>query len=454
MKKGVVVDFYRMKKVHAIDAKNLTVTVEPGITWEKLDAQLNKQNLTIRLYPTSYPSSTVGGWLAQGGAGIGSYEYGYFRENVVSAKVVLPTGEVKVFSGNDLELIADAEGITGLITQVTLRIQPYEEIKVAGFACPNADHLQRLVNSIIGSKLPIWSMIFINPQMAEMKNRAPIMEHAGHAAEERVMLPAKYILTLAFRKKDETTVMASLPGLANSAGAEVISDKIAEHEWENRFKLMVVKRLGPSLVPAEVIVPLSSLGNVMAEIENKVSQPIVKEGVIIRNGINGEPEVVILVFIPSDQRKFSYNFVFGLVLSIMKIAEKHGGRPYATGMYFSKKADSVLGKERVEKLRAFKNEVDPKNIMNPGKVTGGGLMGIALDLAGTFEPIIRPLGNSVTTTIGENPQKPIRDIPADVAWYAYSCSQCGYCIDECDQFYGRGWESQSPRGNGTGCGNT
>ena len=40
----------------------------------------------------------------------------------------------------------------------------------------------------------------------------------------------------------------------------------------------------------------------------------------------------------------------------------------------------------------------------------------------------------------------MRGIPADVAWYAYACSQCGYCVDECDQFYGRGWESQSPRG--------
>jgi len=33
-----------------------------------------------------------------------------------------------------------------------------------------------------------------------------------------------------------------------------------------------------------------------------------------------------------------------------------------------------------------------------------------------------------------------------MVWYAYSCSQCGYCVEECDQFYGRGWESQSPRG--------
>jgi FAD/FMN-containing dehydrogenase len=306
---GVVVDFYRMKKVLAIDAKNLTVTVQPGISWEKLDAELNKQNLAIRLYPTSYPSSTVGGWLAQGGAGIGSFEYGYFRENVVIAKAVLPTGDVRNFTGDELELIADAEGITGLISEVTLRIQPYEDIEVAGLASPDANRLQELVNSIIVSKLPIWSMVFINPQMAEMKNRAPVMEHGGHAIQDRVMLPAKYILTLAFRKKDSTTVRAELPGLARSSGADILSDKIAEHEWENRFKLMVVKRLGPSLVPAEVIVPLSRLGDVMGEIESKVSQPIVKEGVIIRDGINGEPEVVILGFIPSDQRKFSYNFV-------------------------------------------------------------------------------------------------------------------------------------------------
>lgn len=88
----------------------------------------------------------------------------------------------------------------------------------------------------------------------------------------------------------------------------------------------------------------------MGDIERKVDQPVVKEGVIIRNGVNGAPEVVILGFIPADQRRFSYNFVFGLVLTIMKIAEAHGGRPYATGLYFSMKADEILGKEKAKKL--------------------------------------------------------------------------------------------------------
>lgn len=446
VKKGVVVDFYQMKDVLEVDEENLTVTVQPGITWEQLDKAIKPMGLTLRLYPTSYPSSSVGGWLAQGGAGIGSYEYGYFRENVISARVVLPTGEVREFSGDELDVIADAEGITGFISEVKLHVQPLEDVDVVSIACPDAHDMQKLLDAMVEAELPIWSMVFINPRMAEMKNRAPLMEHYGHPVEERVILPAAYVITLAFRKDDVEEVRAALPELIKKCEAEILSDRIAHHEWEHRFKLMVVKRLGPSLVPAEVIVPLSSLGDVMTEIERKVDQPIVKEGVIIREGPDGEPEVVILGFIPSDQRKFSYNFVFGLVLTILKIAEKHGGRGYATGLYFSKRADDILGKQRADRLRAFKKQVDPKGIMNPDKVVGNGLLGTALGLASTFEPLIRPFGNAVITQVGERPTEPARDIPADVAWYAYSCSQCGYCIDECDQFYGRGWESQSPRG--------
>jgi Fe-S oxidoreductase/FAD/FMN-containing dehydrogenase len=446
VKQGLVVDFYRMKGILYIDPEAQTATVEAGVVWEKLDQELAQHGLTLRLYPTSYPSSTAGGWLAQGGAGIGSYEAGWYRDNVLSARVVLPSGEVREFTGDELDLIADAEGITGFITQVTLRVQPLEALDVVSIGCPNPHDLQRLVESIVAADLPIWSLVFINPRMAELKNRAPLMEHYGHPVEERVLLPAAYIMTLAFRKKDHAAVVGKLPELLKPCEAEILSERIAGHEWQNRFKLMVVKRLGPSLVPAEVVIPLSSLGDVMTEIERKIDQPLVKEGVVIRQGADGQPEVVILGFIPSDQRKFSYNFVFGLVLTLMKIAEKHGGRPYSTGLYFARKAPEVLGANRTARLKAFKQQVDPQGFMNPGKVIGNGLAGKALSLASTFEPLVRPFGNYVITQLGERPTRPVRDIPADVAWYAYSCSQCGYCIDECDQFYGRGWESQTPRG--------
>ncbi|HVP78379.1 MAG TPA: FAD-binding oxidoreductase, partial [Thermodesulfobacteriota bacterium] len=368
LKQGVVVDSYRMNRTIRIDPDGLTATVQAGVVWEKLDRALGQRGLTLRLYPSSYPSSTVGGWLAQGGAGIGSYESGWFRDNVVSARVVLPNGEVKEFKGHDLDFISEVEGITGLISEVTLRVQSLEELEVISIGSPKAHDFQQLAQCLIEKKLPIWSLIFINPRMAELKNQSPLMEHNGHPAEERVVLPLSYVTTLAFRKRDREAVVPQLPELLRSVNGELLSDEIARHEWKNRFKLMLVKRLGPSLVPSEVVVPLSALGDVMEEIENKVRQPLVKEGVVIRQGANGQPEVVILGFIPSDERKLTYNLVFGLTLTVIKIAEKHGGRAFATGIYLGKKAPMILGEERVEQLKALKAQIDPGSIMNPGKV--------------------------------------------------------------------------------------
>jgi len=445
VKKGIVVDFYRMNKVLGIDPDGRTATVQAGVVWEKLDKELAKHGLTLRLYPSSYPSSTVGGWLAQGGAGIGSYEAGWFCGNVVSARVVLPDGTAKEFSGPELDLISEAEGTTGLISQVTIRVQPLEKLEVVAISCPDAHDVQRLMQSIVDGKLPIWSVLFTNPRMADLRNKAPQQEHYGHY-DEKVTLPISYIIILTFRARDSQDVLGKLPKMMETSHGERLSDEIAQHEWKNRFKLMVVKRLGPSLVPAEVVVPLKTFGDFMTDVERQISQPLVKESVLIRDGKNGQPEVVVLGFIPSDQRRFSYNFVFALSLTIAKIAEKHGGRPFATGLYFSGKSKKVLGEEKVRRLKEFKSRTDPRGILNPGKVIGNGQISTAVNLAGSFGWLLRPMGNRIASKIGERPGGPVRDIPADVAWYAYACSQCGYCVDECDQFYGRGWESQSPRG--------
>lgn len=446
IKQGIVVDFFRLNKVLKVDKEAQTATVQAGVVWEKLDRELEKQGLALRLYPSSYPGSTVGGWLAQGGAGFGSYEAGWFGDNVVGARVVLADGTVRAFAGEDLKLIDGAEGITGFISELTIGVQPLEDLKVVAVACPDAHDLQRFVQGLVDNRIPIWSLSFINPRMAELKNKAPLMEHQGHPAKGRVLLPAAYVITLAYRSKDHEAVSGRLPEVFKACQGEILSDRIAHHEWEERSKLMVVKRLGPSLVPAEVVIPLKALGDVMEEIERKVNQPVVKEGIVIRESVNGEPEVVILGFIPSDQRTFRYNLVFSLVMTVMKIAEHHGGRPYSTGLYFKGQAAKVMGKDKVDRLKTFKRHVDPKGLLNPGKVMGRGLISRIMSLAKLVEPMARPIGNRVITHVGERPGKAVRGIPADAAWYAYSCSQCGYCVEECVQFYGRGWESQSPRG--------
>ncbi len=443
-KGGVVVDFFRMSSVISVDADSQEVRVQPGMTWEKLDRELKEYGLTLRLYPSSYPSSTVGGWLAQGGAGFGSYEYGYFSDNVVSATVVQPDAVLRELSGDGLELVSEAEGITGFITEVTLKAQQLEDLEVAGFSCIRAGDLQKFISSVLESGLPVWSIMFINPRMAEMRNKAPAPERGEGA--HKVTLPEAYITVVTYRARDAESVRVPLSELAAAAGAETVDDHLVMHEWDNRFKIMLVKRLGPSLVPAEVVVPVENLGAAMDEIESKVHHPVLKEGIIVGKGRGGKPEAVLLGFIPADERTIGYNFMFALSLTIMRIAEKYGGRAYATGLYFSGKANQILGPAKVRRLRDFKQSFDPERVFNPGKVVEGGLLSIALKLAALVEPLARPFGNVISARVGERPGPEKKGIPGDVAWYAYSCSQCGYCVDSCDQFYGRGWESQSPRG--------
>lgn len=445
VKEAVVVDFIRMRKVLAIDEAALTVKVQPGLGWEPLDQALAKKGLTLKLYPTSYPSSTVGGWTAQGGAGIGSFESGWFRDNLVAVRAVLADGSVREFKGADIDLIYESEGIVGLITEVTLKVMKKSELVIVAASSPQASGIQRLTAAIVKEDLPIWSILFINPKMAELKNKTPHPEHDIHEGQF-IKIPEAYVVTISYRAEDAAKVASKLDSLIAASGLQKLPQDVADHEWENRFKVMQVKRLGPSLVPAEVVVPVEHLEEFLEDLDRSVHQPVVKEGMLVKKGRDGKPEAVILGFIPADQRKFNYHFVFSLSLSVMRVAERHGGRAYATGLYFTGKAKSVFGAERLAKLRDFKKQVDRKGIMNPKKIVEGNIVSTIISLVSNFEPLTRFFGNQVLTNVGERIAGPVKGIPADVVWHAYGCSQCGYCVDTCDQFYGRLWESQSPRG--------
>jgi Fe-S oxidoreductase/FAD/FMN-containing dehydrogenase len=446
-KGGITVDMRRFRRILHIDPVGLTATVRPSVVWKELEYVLAKQDLALRLYPSSAPSSTVAGWLAQGGVGYGSYEYGPFRENVVSARVLLPTGEMRVFEGKELDVISDAEGITGIILEIALRLRRAAEESIWGVRFSSAKDLVAAIRELAEKRVPLWSISFINPKMAELKGQIPpALEHGEPVGEPRPEVPVAYVAIFVGPAEQKGQIASALlPALKNHGGTLLPAD-IAEHEWGERFNILHVKRLGPSLVPAEVVLPLEGLAGGLEDIERLIRQPFVLEGMVSKSPLGGY-ESTLLGFIPHDERRLTYNLAFGLALSVLNIAKKHGGRAYSTGLYFKRETESVLGVERVAQLRAFKTSVDPLGIMNPGKVLGNGALSGFMGLAETFEPLVRAVANPAKAPVGERIQgQGKRGIPDDTAWYAYACAQCGYCVDECDQYYGRIWESQSPRG--------
>jgi FAD/FMN-containing dehydrogenase len=103
---------------------------------------------------------------------------------------------------------------------------------------------------------------------------------------------------------------------------------------------------------------------VLAEIDEKIDQPFILEGMHAKGD-----QVVLLGFIPHDERSFAFNVAFALSLSVIKIAKAHGGSAYSTGCTSAARPTACSAREGPA-LAAYKAEVDPKGIMNPKKVLG------------------------------------------------------------------------------------
>ncbi|MBA4370456.1 MAG: Fe-S oxidoreductase, partial [Coriobacteriaceae bacterium] len=443
---AVVVDMSGMSRLLSVDPTAMTATVQAAALWEPLQKELNKQGLDLRLYPSSLPSSTVGGWLAQGGSGFGSYEYGTFKENVVSARVVLPDGSVRDFDGDDLRTyVADAEGITGIITELTFLLRALGPETHRVFSFPDAASLQKTMQEAGAAGLPLWSVTFLNPESLRLKKRLP--HRHGHPYENEMVhvepeLPEAYAMIVAYPASRRDAMDAPLARIVAANGGADLGSEVAEHEWEQRFAPMRLKRIGPSIIPTEVVVPLAETAAVLGEIDEKIEQPFVLEGMIGKGD-----QVVLLGFIPHDQRTFAFNAAFALSLSVIAIAKRHGGAAYSTGLYFRREAAGVLGADKVRALTEFKAKSDPRGFMNPNKVLGTGMIDVLMGTAAAMEPLVRPIANAAKAPTGDMVgARDINGIPAQVAFYAYACAQCGYCVPTCEEYSGRGWMSHSPRG--------
>src|SRR5215207_2338841 len=120
---------------------------EPGALWLELDNDLRLRGRGLTVFPTSAPRATVGGWLAQDGVGVGSFEYGRLRENVLSADVVTPSGELQTVGGDELQSIVGPEGGGAMVVRARLRTRRAEQD--VPYVLTVGDH-ERLADAIAG----------------------------------------------------------------------------------------------------------------------------------------------------------------------------------------------------------------------------------------------------------------------------------------------------------------
>lgn len=129
---GIVLDLKKMNRIVRIDEESLTVTAEAGVHGQTLEWECNKLGLTLAHYPASQFGATIGGYIAARGSGTLSTKYGKAEDMVLSIEAVLPNGEAvrtlpvpnHACGPGLLPLFVGSEGTLGVITEVTMRLDP------------------------------------------------------------------------------------------------------------------------------------------------------------------------------------------------------------------------------------------------------------------------------------------------------------------------------------------
>ncbi|HJX23747.1 MAG TPA: FAD-binding oxidoreductase [Candidatus Bathyarchaeia archaeon] len=174
---GIILETLRMNKITEIDEDCMTVSVEAGVTFGKLESELAKKGWMIGVVPEGGLPGTVAANISIPGMGFFSSAYGCQGDQVVGLKVVLPSGEVlhtgsqgypnakkqfwRYVFGPDLSgLFIGSEGTLGIIAEATLKI--YRRPAVMGFeklSFDDLDNAARASHEITQKKLAIYNLI-------------------------------------------------------------------------------------------------------------------------------------------------------------------------------------------------------------------------------------------------------------------------------------------------------
>jgi glycolate oxidase len=361
---GISVDMTARHGVIYLDETNLTVKVAAGTNWEALSKYLNKRGLDLYSYPSSAPSATVAGWLCnsavglgKAGLGIGSSRYGYSADSVVDLGVVIPTGEyVESVSESKLDVksFLGSDGILGIIDTVTLKVRPmlYAQ-EPFSFNFSNMEGLCAAIKE--SAFLKPFFLVFEDQGLLGFKKQA------GHQIP-----PAQNMVTIVL-EGDEVSLQIdakNLRSIMKFHGGQELSREIAKEEWNERFRAMSHKSAGPNLLGGEIIAPMEQLLEVVKRVYKIGKNKNLTIGI---HGTLGVNEIVFMPQVLADQRKkFRYMTMMSLVKELNDLSIKVGGAPYGSGLFNAFYAKQVHGAKYPELVK-LKKQLDPRNIMNPGK---------------------------------------------------------------------------------------
>ena len=369
---GISIDTSRLNRILSVNAEDLDCTIEPGVTREDLNSHLRNSGLFFPIDPGA--NASLGGMAATRASGTNAVRYGTMRDNVIALTAVMADGRAittarrakKTSAGYDLtRLLIGSEGTLGIITSLTLKLAGIPQA-ISGGVCPfpSVEAACNAVIMTIQMGIPVARIELVNAlQMRAMKTyskldypESPCLFLEFHGSEASVAEQAETFGEIA----------------AEFGGGPFQWTTVAEERaklWKARhdaYWSSLTLRPGAKGLSTDVCVPISRLAECIAETEKDIEAMGLIAPIVGHVG-DGNFHVLVLIKV-EDPKEIELAETFVARLNDRAIAMDGtctGEHGIGQGkMAFLKRE---LG-DTVDFMRMVKQALDPKNIMNPGKV--------------------------------------------------------------------------------------
>lgn len=369
---GVCIDLSGMDQVLRVSAEDMDVTVQAGVTRKKLNEYLRDTGLFFPIDPGA--DASIGGMTATRASGTNAVRYGTMRENVLGLTVVMADGRIvrtggrarKSSAGYDLtRLMVGSEGTLGVITEVTLRLYGIPEaISSAVCAFPTLGEATDTVIATIQAGIPVARMELLDALQMEACNRyskldyqvAPTIFFEFHGSERGVEEQAETVKSIAGEFGGKDFRWSTSPEERNRL-------------WQARhdaFYAALAMRPGAQGWPTDVCVPISRLAECIAETQEDIAAAPFPVPIVGHAGDGNFHLVYVIDPENEDEIRVATEINDRLVMRALSMGGTCTGE-HGVGYGKSKFLTAEHG-EAVPVMRAIKQALDPRNLMNPGKI--------------------------------------------------------------------------------------
>ena len=378
-KSQVVISLEKMNKIIEIDERGKTVTCESGVIIENIINEVKEKNLLLPLNFGARGSAQIGGAVSTNAGGLRVFKYGMTRNLVMGIEYVLPDGTIisslkklmKDNSGYDLKhLLIGSEGTLGIVTKVVLRLYQLPKTRYTSLAVTN--DFQKVLDMLLNMEDKISS----NLTGFELLWNDTYKQMVSDKTMYNKYLPDKfkYYIFIEYMGRDfENDYNVFEKHILESIDDGIIEDAVIGKDEKEQINIWGIREDVAVLADErefdqqfDISIPVNLIGSVIDKISSELKEcDGVKTIFPFGHVADGNIHFIIGKDSDDDDLKSKIN---DIIYNNTELVEGSISAEHGIGLDKKKYLIKSRSEDEIKLMRLLKKTIDPKNILNPGRV--------------------------------------------------------------------------------------